>query len=89
MTGRVLYGLSYRMSTTTIRIVTEPEEFERLKEVWDSVLRECKEDSSICLTHEWIWNWNQLANPVAAAFGPILHHTVPCFQRVYGTGSLP
>jgi len=45
------------MSTTTIRIVTEPEEFERLKEVWDSVLQQCNEDSSIYLTHEWVWTW--------------------------------
>lgn len=45
------------MSTTTIRIVTESEEFERLKEVWDSVLRQCKEDSSMYLTHEWVWTW--------------------------------
>jgi len=45
------------MNTTTIRIVTESEEFERLKEVWDSVLQQCNEDSSIYLTHEWVWTW--------------------------------
>jgi len=45
------------MSTTSIRIVTDSKEFEGLKEVWDSILRECEEDSSIYLTHEWVWTW--------------------------------
>jgi len=45
------------MSTTTIRTVTESEELDGLKEVWDDVLQRCNEDSSIYLTHEWVWTW--------------------------------
>lgn len=45
------------MSKTTIRVVTESKEFESLKELWDSLLQKCGDDSSMYLTHEWLSTW--------------------------------
>ena len=41
----------------TIRIVTDLEEFKSLEEVWNNVLHQCREHSSIYLTYEWSWIW--------------------------------
>ena len=45
------------MSNTSIRVITEPEEFATLKEVWNRLLPQCADDSSIYLTHEWLSTW--------------------------------
>jgi CelD/BcsL family acetyltransferase involved in cellulose biosynthesis len=37
-----------------LRVVTEPAEFESLAPVWDSLLEECREESTMYLTHEWL-----------------------------------
>lgn len=45
------------MSNTTIRVVTETEEFKSLAGGWDSLLQKCGDDNSIYLTHEWLSTW--------------------------------
>jgi len=45
------------MSSTKIKVVSEPGEFESLSEVWDSLLRKSKDDNPIYLTHEWLSTW--------------------------------
>lgn len=45
------------MSDTTIRVVTEAREFETLTPVWDSLLENCHDESSMYLTHEWLATW--------------------------------
>jgi CelD/BcsL family acetyltransferase involved in cellulose biosynthesis len=45
------------MSDTTIRVVTEAKEFESLGEVWDRLSRNSGHDTSVYLTHEWLWTW--------------------------------
>jgi len=47
------------MSDTTIRVVTEPEEFESLAPVWNNLLEKCPDESSMYLTHEWLVTWWQ------------------------------
>jgi len=42
------------MSETTIRVVTEPDEFESLAPVWDNLLEKCRDESTMYLTHEWL-----------------------------------
>ncbi len=45
------------MSTAKIRVVTEAEEFESLKAVWNPLLQKCGKSNSIYLTHEWLSTW--------------------------------
>ena len=42
------------MSKTTIRVVTEPGEFESLAPVWSNLLEKCRDESTMYLTHEWL-----------------------------------
>ena len=42
------------MSKTTIRVVTEPGEFESLAPVWNNLLEKCRDESTMYLTHEWL-----------------------------------
>jgi CelD/BcsL family acetyltransferase involved in cellulose biosynthesis len=42
------------MSETTIRVVTDPEEFESLAPVWDNLLEKGGDESTMYLTHEWL-----------------------------------
>lgn len=45
------------MSNTKVRVVRNPEEFESLREIWNGSLQQCREHSSIYLTHDWLWIW--------------------------------
>ncbi len=45
------------MSNMTIRVVTEAKEFESLGEVWDELSQNSGHDTSVYLTHEWLWTW--------------------------------
>jgi len=45
------------MGATTVRVVTEPEEFESLAGAWDGIAEECGSQRSIYLTHEWLSAW--------------------------------
>jgi len=42
------------MSETTIRVVTDPGEFESLAPVWNNLLEKCRGESTMYLTHEWL-----------------------------------
>lgn len=42
------------MSKATIRVVTESEELESLAPVWNSLLENCSDESTMYLTHEWM-----------------------------------
>ncbi len=42
------------MSKTTIRVVTDPGEFESLAPVWDNLLEKCRDESTMYFTHEWL-----------------------------------
>jgi CelD/BcsL family acetyltransferase involved in cellulose biosynthesis len=42
------------MSETTIRVVTDPEEFESLAPVWNNILEKGGDESTMYLTHEWL-----------------------------------
>ncbi len=49
------------MSRATVRVVTEPAGFESLAPVWDSLLEECREESTMYLSHEWLaTRWRHL-----------------------------
>ena len=45
------------MKDTTIRVVSDPKEFESLAEIWNSLLQKCPHENSIYLTHEWLLAW--------------------------------
>jgi len=45
------------MIKTTLRVIAEPEGFESLAGIWDSLLQRNGEDNSIYLTHEWLSTW--------------------------------
>jgi CelD/BcsL family acetyltransferase involved in cellulose biosynthesis len=45
------------MTDTKIRIISELDEFESLSEVWDSLLRNSRDNNPIYLTHEWLSTW--------------------------------
>jgi CelD/BcsL family acetyltransferase involved in cellulose biosynthesis len=45
------------MSKTTIRVVTRPEEFESLAPIWDRLLEDCRDESSMYLSLEWLATW--------------------------------
>jgi hypothetical protein len=45
------------MSETTVRVITEAEEFQALAPIWDSLLEACPDQSSMYLTHEWLATW--------------------------------
>lgn len=47
------------MKPHTIRVVTDIKEFESLAEVWNSLLQKCGDESTIFLTHEWLFTWWQ------------------------------
>jgi len=47
------------MSKTTIRVVTESEEFESLAPVWNNLLEKGCDESTMYLTHEWLATWWQ------------------------------
>jgi len=42
------------MSKTTIRVVTDPGEFESLAPAWNNLLEKCRDESTMYLTHEWL-----------------------------------
>lgn len=45
------------MIKTMLRVIAEPEGFESLAGIWDSLLQRNGEDNSIYLTHEWLSTW--------------------------------
>jgi len=45
------------MSKTTIRVVTEAEEFQSMASLWNSLLEDCRDESSMYLSHEWLATW--------------------------------
>jgi CelD/BcsL family acetyltransferase involved in cellulose biosynthesis len=45
------------MSQATIRVVTDPKEFEALAPVWNSLLENCHDESSMYLSLEWLATW--------------------------------
>ncbi len=45
------------MENVSTGLVTELEEFRALSTIWDSLLEQSANDSSIFLTHEWAWTW--------------------------------
>ena len=49
------------MNETTIRVVTEPDEFESLAPAWNNLLAKCCDESTMYLTHEWLaTRWRHL-----------------------------
>ena len=49
----------YEMNNPTIRVITDLKEFKSLAGVWDNLLQKCGDESSIYLTHEWLFTWWQ------------------------------
>jgi len=47
------------MNNPTIRVITDLEKFKSLAGVWDNLLKKCGDESSIYLTHEWLFTWWQ------------------------------
>jgi CelD/BcsL family acetyltransferase involved in cellulose biosynthesis len=47
------------MSETTIRVLTRPEEFESLAPIWDRLLENCRDESSMYLSLDWLATWWQ------------------------------
>jgi len=45
------------MTSTEIRVISELKEFESLSEIWDSLLRNSRDNNPIYLTHEWLMTW--------------------------------
>jgi len=45
------------MTSTKIRVVSEPRDFALLSGVWDSLMQNSSDNSTIYLTHEWLWTW--------------------------------
>lgn len=45
------------MGNTTVRVVTNLEELESIKAIWNSLLPKCQDNTSIYLTPEWLSTW--------------------------------
>jgi CelD/BcsL family acetyltransferase involved in cellulose biosynthesis len=45
------------MENVEIKTISDVKELESLAPIWDSLLQQCQEDSSVYLTHEWLMTW--------------------------------